>query len=214
MSKTKVIDKLTPEQEAKIPEYVERFRAIGLCTRPTDRTKAEEQVRRSYEYFNKLNGSTVKDPQFVWAESPMAGAKLAAQYTKGSQTVTDSEVQEQASTASYGSFEAYWVSTWAFITEQLPVQKDELTDIAIGIISECGVYWTFEDLVVLTPKPTVIEMKDQKLHCTTGPALAYPNGDCLYAFEGTLKGSLMEVAIANRLKATGGDQSGAVDESA
>lgn len=199
MSKQKVIDKLTPEQEAMIPVYVERFKAIGLSTEPTDRPKAEEAVRKSYAYFHKLNGSTVEEPQFVWADSPMAGAKLAAQYAKGNMNVTREEIQEQASLASYGSFEAYWVSTWAFITEQLPVEKDDLTNIAIDIIKNCGVYWTFEDLVVMTPKPVTIAMKDQKLHSTTGPALAYPNGDAIYAYEGTVKGSLMEVAIANRL---------------
>ena len=33
----KTIDSLTPEQEAKIPEYYDKFLAIGLSTGPTNR---------------------------------------------------------------------------------------------------------------------------------------------------------------------------------
>lgn len=193
------IDKLTPEQEAKIPEYLERFKNIGLSTRPTDRAKAEAAIRRSYEYMAKQSSNFSKTPEFVWAESPMKGAILAAQFAKGSKDVTPSEIKDQASQASYGSFEAYWVSTYAFIAEQLPVQKDELIEIVLEIIEECGVYWTFEDLVVLTPKPCSIRMEGVTLHADDGMALEYGNGDGLYAFNGEVKNSLMEVNIAKRV---------------
>ncbi len=201
MSKQQIIDKLTPEQTALIPAYVERFLAIGMSTAATDKNAAEAAIRRSYEYFHKLNNSCVANPQFVWADSPMAGALLAAQYNKGDTNVTQAEVQEKAGQAAYGSFEAYWVATWAFIAEQLPVTKDELASIAIEIVDTCGVYWTFEDLVVMTPKPIAIHMKDKKLHNSIGPALEYPNGDAVYAIDGVVKSSLMEVAIANRVGA-------------
>ena len=200
MSKDKVIDKLTPEQEAQIPVYLERFKAIGLSTAPTNKAKAEDAVRRSYEYMNKISSSFSKNPEFVWADSPMKGAILAAQFCKGNTDVTDAEIKEQAQQASYGSFEAYWVSTYAFIAEQLPVKKDELIDIVLDIVTHCGVYWTFEDIVILTPKPSKIEMTDQVLHSTTGLALQYPNGDGLYAYKGEIKGSLMEVNIAARVE--------------
>lgn len=195
----KLISALTPEQEAQIPVYRERFRQIGLSTEPTDKAKAEAAIRRAYAYLSK-SGNEVPDPEIVWAESPMAGQVLAAQYAKGSLDVTEKEVQEQASTASYGSFEAYWVSVYAYIAEQLPVEKDELADIAVDIVTNCGVYWTFEDLVVMTPKPTEIHMKDGALHNTTGLALAYPDSDGLYAVNGEVKNSLMEVIMAIRNK--------------
>lgn len=197
MANEKVISHLTKEQEAQIPVYRERFRQIGLSTEPTDKAKAEAAIKRAYGYLSKT-GSEVADPEIVWADSPMAGAVLAAQYAKGDTNVTNKEIQEQASLASYGSFEAYWVSVYVFIAEQLPVKKDELADIALDIVTHCGVYWTFEDLVVLTPKPTAINMENQKLHNTKGPALQYPNGDCLYALNGEIRNSLMEVVIAAR----------------
>lgn len=196
------IDKLTPEQEAMIPVYLERYRELSVSCGETDRVAAEKAVRASYVHIHNTNQSCAKDPEFVWADGPAAGAKLAAQYAKGDLNVTTAEIQAQASMASYGSFEAYWVSTYAFVAEQLPVKKDELVDIAIDIVKHCGVFWTFQDIVVMTPKPVVIEMKNQKLHSTTGPALKYPNGEAIYAFDGEIKGSLMEIAIMARVEET------------
>lgn len=197
------INELTPEQEAKIPEYRERFLQIGLSTEPTNKEKAEAAIRRSYEYLHKSDPKMcVPNPEFVWADSPKLGAKLAAQYAKGTQDVTPEEIKEQADMASYGSFEAYWVSTYSFIANELDVEKDELTDIVTDIVKECGVYWTFEDLVVVTPKPTKIVMQDEKLSCTTGPAIEYSNGEAVYAYKGERKGSLMEVVMAARNEGT------------
>lgn len=202
MSNKPIIDTLTPEQEALLPLYVDRFRQIGMSTAPTDRMAAEAAVKRAHAYLSK-SGACSPNPEIIWADSPMKGAILAAQHAKGNTSVTDTEIQEQASMASYGSFEAYWVSVYAFIAEQLPVEKDELIDIAMEIITNCGAYWTFEDLVILTPKPVSITMKDEKLHCTTGMALRYENGDGIYAINGEVKSSLMEAAIAARNEADG-----------
>lgn len=195
---SQVSDTLTPEQQALIPVYLKRFLEIGTCTRPTDRQKAEDAIRRSYVYLaDKKLGNFSKNPEIVWAESPMQGAKLAAQFNKGNEDVTEAEIRAQAQNASFGSFEAHWVAVYAFIAEQLPVEKDELIDITLDIIAECGVYWTFEDLVVLTPKPSEIYFKDEKLHNEVGPALAYANGDGLYAIEGELKKSLMDITLSS-----------------
>lgn len=193
----KPISELTPEQEAKIPEYLEKFRKIGLSTDPTDRVKAEAAINRSYDYLSKQN-LCKPNPEIIWADSPMKGIVLAAQHAKGDLKVTDQEIQAQASLASYGSFEAYWASTYLFITNELPVEKDELADIVYDIISNCGVYWTFEDLVIITPKPSQIVMRNDKLHNTQGMALEYANGDGIYCIDGERKESLMEAVIAAR----------------
>lgn len=200
MSNKKVIDQLTPDQAALLPMYYERFKQIGLSTAPTDRGAAEAAVRRAHLYLSKA-GSCAANPEIIWADSPMKGAILAAQYAKGDTNVTNEEVRAQAAMASYGSFEAYWVSVYSFIAEQLDVEKDELADIALDIVTHCGVYWTFEKLIILTPKPVSISMHNEKLHSTTGMALQYENGDGLYAINGDLKNSLMEAAISSRNEA-------------
>lgn len=44
-----LIDKLTPEQEALIPVYRDKWRAIALSTERIDREKAAEAVEKAYE---------------------------------------------------------------------------------------------------------------------------------------------------------------------
>lgn len=199
MSSKTVINELTPEQEAKIPYYRQKFLEIGLSTAPVNKEKAEEAVRKSYEYLHAKDPANCSaNPTFMWADGIKAGAKLAAQLAKGSDDVTSEEISAQADMASYGSFEAYWVSTYSFIANELPVEKDPLVEIVENIVKECGVYWTFDDVVVMTPKPTKIVMDGEKLSNTEGPAIEYPNGEAIYAYKGERKNSLIEVVLTAR----------------
>jgi len=183
------IEELTPEQQAKIPEYLERFKQIGLSTKPTDRKKAEEAIKRSYAYLK------LPEPEIFWADDPFAGAKMAAQFANGVEEPTGKQIAEQAEHASYGSFNAYWVAFYSFVGNELPVKRDELLDIVEDIVNECGVYWTFEDAVILTPKPTKITMKEDKLHDTEDMALKYESGAGLYVINGELVPSLLEAKL-------------------
>lgn len=184
-----MIESLTEEQKSQIPVYLERYLKMGLSTEPCDRAKAEAAITASYEYTKRPK------PEFVWADSPFKGAVIAAQLAKGDLDVSREEISEQASKASYGSFEAYWISFYAFIAEQLPVTKDNLIDITKEIGANCGVYWTFEDIVVITEKPVAIHMEDKKLHNPNGMALEYKDGTGIYAINGTVYDSLMDVAL-------------------
>ncbi|MEG4231477.1 hypothetical protein QUA40_05065 [Microcoleus sp. Pol11C3] len=60
------IDRLTPEQEALIPVYREKWRAIALSTEPIDRQKAAEAVTAAYALLGK------KPPLILFCDSPYA----------------------------------------------------------------------------------------------------------------------------------------------
>jgi hypothetical protein len=191
----KKIEKLTKEQEAQIPIYLERYRAIGLSTTPCDRAKAEKAITESHAYMK------LPAPKFIWADSPQAGAVIAAQLAKGSEDVTLEEVKAQIQMASSGSFDAYWVSFYAFIAEQLPVKTDNLINIVKDIVENCGVYWTFEDIVVCTEKPIAIHMNaDKKLHNPNGLALEYKDGFGVFVLNGVRFPSMMAMAIEKASK--------------
>lgn len=194
-----MITSITKEQEAKIPQYLEEYLAIGLSTTPCDRPRAEAAIRASYSYLK------YDEPEFVWADSPYAGAKLAAQYAAGRKDVTPEEIAAQKEKASFGSFEAYWVSFYAFVAEQLPVQKDELIDIVKEIVKHCGVYWTFDGRVVCTEKPVAIHFKDKKLHNPNGLALEYKDGSGIFALYGKAYASLLEMTIQKEVEAANTD---------
>lgn len=55
-----LIETLTPEQEALIPVYREKWRAIALSTEPIDCQKAAETVKGAYAVIDK------KQPQIVF----------------------------------------------------------------------------------------------------------------------------------------------------
>lgn len=190
MSKT--IDKLTPEQEAKIPQYIEKYLKIGLDTTPCDRTLAEDALTRAYlsENFSK--------PDFIWVDSPFEGAKKVAELVGNGSKVSEEEIKEQFSKASFGSFEAYWVAFYDFVATELPVERDPLIDICIDIVKNCGVYWTLDKAVVISEKPVAIHLdNDKKLHNPNGLALEYKNGDGIFALHGTRYNSMLDMAITD-----------------
>ncbi len=206
MSKKKVIEKLTPEQEAKIPYYQDKYTMIGLNTDPCDRVEAEKAFRSVYEHF--------KLPMFkkvLWVDSPFQGSILAASLAEGKPTellrqiapeicgdeplqkLTVEEIKKQAETASYGSFDAFWTAFYTFINEELPVEKDPLVDIANDLVKNTGVYWLFEDYVVASEKPKTIKLKDGKPHCEDGFAIEYRDGSGLFFYNGEIKQNLVEL---------------------
>jgi hypothetical protein len=63
-----MISKLTPEQESKIPEYLNYWLSIGLRTETIDRKKAKEAVDFLYTNILKMD----KPKQYTFLDSPMA----------------------------------------------------------------------------------------------------------------------------------------------
>jgi len=68
-----MIDKLTKEQEARLPEFRDKWLRIGLCTAPIDREKAGAAVSFMY----KCGG--LKPPkEIIWTTSPLANAIICS----------------------------------------------------------------------------------------------------------------------------------------
>jgi hypothetical protein len=66
---SKKLEKLTPDQIAKFPEYREKWLKIGLSTAPLDRTRAAKAIDKVYECAG-LAAPKIK----VFLDSPYAGA--------------------------------------------------------------------------------------------------------------------------------------------
>jgi hypothetical protein len=185
-----MITELTKEQEEKIPVYLDKYLKIGMSTEQSSKEDAESAIIRSYEYMGRPK------PEIIWTSSPLEGAKVALKLLVGDKKPTKEDISSVVSSASYGSFEAYWVSFYSFAFYELGVAKDELIDIVNDIVKHCGVYWTFEDTVVLTPKPTKIYVnEDGALNNTEGLALEYPDGWGIYAINGEIQKSLSDVLL-------------------
>ncbi len=69
MSQTKV-KKLMPEQEALIPVYQEKWRAIALSTGPINRSQAVETIKAAYAIIGK------KAPEVIFCDRPYQAAAI------------------------------------------------------------------------------------------------------------------------------------------
>ena len=64
---TKKIKKLTDEQIARFPEFVERWKKIGLSTERADRSKAEQAAKDAYKEANLTPPELI-----IWCDSPLS----------------------------------------------------------------------------------------------------------------------------------------------
>ncbi|MEH2141636.1 hypothetical protein [Nostoc sp.] len=65
-----LIENLTPEEEALIPVYQEKWRKIALSTERIDRDKAVEVLKATYTAIGK------QQPEIIFCESPYTGLKI------------------------------------------------------------------------------------------------------------------------------------------
>ena len=69
MSENPIITELTPEQEALIPVYREKWRKIALSTERIDQVKATEAIKAAYKFFD------AEAPLIEFFDSPYAALK-------------------------------------------------------------------------------------------------------------------------------------------
>jgi len=74
MTQTTKIMKLTKKQEARFPEFVDKWIKIGLSTEPANREKSEKAIRGLYGL------AKLKEPKVIWIPCPLSGAMSAVLY--------------------------------------------------------------------------------------------------------------------------------------
>ncbi len=178
------LDKLTPEQEARVPHIRDEWLKVGLSTEPADRKMAEEGVKLAYA------AAGLAPPKIViWLDSPQQGAIAFAMLTNSKlgpsvrASVRDS-VWDSVRAAAYGSHDAHWIGFYAAIAE-FGVHDSRLDGLH-QITRSCGWWWPFAGAVILTDRPETIRQDDQnRLHCEDGPAVRYRDGFSVYSWRGT-----------------------------
>ena len=206
---TRVIDKLTREEEAQIPLYLEKFRSYGVSTQPIDRASAEAAVTNLYAAL-----SLKKPDKFIWVDSPRSliltnvllkdsqlrgqlgsqlwgqlGSQLEGQL--GSQlrgqlgSQLGSQLWGQLQNLEWGNIDSYWISFYVFINDILSVKTTPLAQVAHDIVKHCHVFSMFDEGVVLSERPVSLGFdSDNKLHREDGPAILYKDGFSVYALHG------------------------------
>jgi len=167
------INKLTPEQIARMDEYVEKCIAIGLNTDPVDLENAKIAVCKAY----RLAG--LKEPtKFYVVDSPIAAVDFISKLDPSKKK------NDIFSEMMYGSMDISWLSYYKYFNEVVNLNLEEITGL-IELSEHVGWYNAFEDVVVFQHRPEYIKFDDNKrLHAENGPAIRYRDGFSIYSWHG------------------------------
>lgn len=175
MANKKVIDSLTPEQEALLDVYYEKWLAIGLKSCPTTpemRQKAEEFIRQAYRNEN------LQEPQIIWTRSPLEGARKCLE-------LGDSK-DGLLSAAGYGSHDAGWLSFYDYMMNVLGL-VEECKDLVplIEMAQLVGWWWPYDKICVASELPLETHVNaDGALHRDGGPCIRYSDGFEMFYLNG------------------------------
>lgn len=167
------ITHLTPEQEAYLPIFRDKWLALGRSTEPSDRARSERGVRSIY---------AVQDMRYpaddvVWVDSP----KAALVYAK---TVLGLDL-DLSMAPSGGQFRLYTIA-WLRFGQEIGVKyaHPEWLD-ALEDADQCGWWIPCDDAVIFVERPSILTVDGQgRLHNTTGPAIQYRDGWGVWAIRG------------------------------
>lgn len=180
-----MIDKLTPAQVAAMPLTVAKWIGIGTCTDPADRPRAEAAVYGMYEQANLVR------PELVWCDSPMDMAQNFCDRLNGpgaSNAKLAEARREVASRSVYGQHEAGWLAMhWFFRHECGLVEETEPLVHLWELAQSCGWILPRENICFLSERHNVCKLNDDGvIHAENGPAIAYPDGFEIFAFNGVV----------------------------
>jgi len=203
MSENKVIDKLTPEQEAKFPEYVDKWVKIGFNTDPCDFEKAIEASKKCY-IASELPEPTifigpVNNPyeaslseiilhecadNNMEFESPEAVNQYVLSQIQNKISSTHSK--PSLSNQIYGNHE-YWLSFYDYCLRELELNCCEPLTGLMELSTVCGWWTPLADVAIFQHRPIEIHIDDQnRIHNLNGPAIKFRGSDyCdVYAVHG------------------------------
>lgn len=164
-----MIEKLTKEQEAKIPEYVEWGKRVGLNT---DRISEE----RAVAYTTKIN-TFMKRPvgKTLLASGPRDAWRLVQEVTGTQENFVWPMLD--------GQYMSYWVAWANYIRDVLNLKLIDYSIIADQV--DFGMVFPLEDgTVVYSDRPTEIHLNSSGLHKDFGPAVKYLDGTMVWMLNG------------------------------
>ena len=187
------INAITKDQAARFVEWAEKWIAIGLSTEPADFDAATEAALKAYTLCN-LNPPMVILRMGSPYGATLGGALAWAMLREIGRA--DKQVRSQVLSQVGDAVHNYrggqlWLAGWcgyiSFIRDVLGWKDPVLERFTIdeALAKSCGWVWWHENVLAISDRPTVVNRDDrQRLHCETGPSIAYRDGWALYYWHG------------------------------
>lgn len=89
-----------------------------------------------------------------------------------------------------GQHESYWIAFYLYCRDVLGVQYAPAHSRRLNMWrdlaeSSCW-WWCFDNYVIISERPTVCTLENGRIHCATGPSVAFSDGFEIYAWRGTV----------------------------
>lgn len=176
MTTTKKLEKLTPQQEAKLITYREEGIRLGLATSPDLDEALVKELTQSHREICGVKPAT----NFLVFDSPFAASKQIPEC--------------KPSNALFGHHDAHWLSFYQFFKKECSIKNLEKTDYLFELCKHVGWMWMSSDTTVVTRRPEEIHLLSKPnsrggtlkvLHNYHGMALRYRDGTGVYSINGT-----------------------------
>jgi len=188
VEKVEKITELTPAQEAQLDVYRDKWLAIGLSTERTDFEAAKIVVAQAYA------AAGLPAPQrYLYAKSPLDAIEVLKNYepldpkeSYANAKDKKAKVSEYINSMSFGSHDAGWLSFYEFFRDVCDLDCCKPLDGLIALAKVSGWVAMYDEVAVIQDRPGAIHFDEEKrLHCETGPAIEYHDGNGVYSWHGT-----------------------------
>lgn len=181
----KKIDKITDEQRAQMPGWVDKWVKVGLSTERAEFDRAEAAVRKAYEFAN-----LPQPKEILRVASPNAVIQELEKRLSGlKEAERKNQLRDALRNFSQGSLWVNWVAYVTFFRDVLGWENDTLEKFAVceELSLTCGHVWWDSDLAMIVDRPTKILRDEQlRLHGENEAATQYIDGWGVYAWHGTV----------------------------
>ncbi len=167
-----MLTSLTPEQEALFPKYVDKWLNIGLSTEDIDVEKSLAALKQIYE-----QSDLVYPDKYEVYDSPFAAVKAMKEKY---------DIDVYPKDFIYGCHEAAALSFYDFFIENTEIEITSKINPFMELAKHCGWVLMFDELVVLTQKPSSIAWDTEKrLHNEDDFAIKFRDGMGIASWHGT-----------------------------
>jgi hypothetical protein len=139
------LTELTPEQEALIPVYREKWKSIALSTQPIDAQKAEEAVKEAYTSIG------LAEPEIIFCDSPHAAWNTALNQPE---TQLGKPLEHLSAQLGYQLVIPLWSQlnrqVWDYLGNQLIIELRSKLDSRLDSNSQLSSSWGGVDAFRLT----------------------------------------------------------------
>ena len=140
-----MIESLTPEQEALLPVYRDKWIKIGLSTKPAVRDDAEKYLNEMYKVANLPEPKEIK-----WAKSPLEAVNMVG-----------TDPADEVKNFIYGNHEAGWLSFYEFFLEVCELECCEVLRPIMNFSKVAGWCLPYEELAIICERPINISLDDR-----------------------------------------------------